>query len=92
MSKNNILSLFRKIQADLEASNGNASEERIKLLAGLTRLRQICCDPSLLSRIIKVNLVNYYSYLIQYKQQEKTVNAFSYFPNSRVCLELFAKN
>lgn len=41
------LAYLEKIQADLEASNGNAGEERIKLLAGLTRLRQICCDPSL---------------------------------------------
>ncbi|MDC9221306.1 DEAD/DEAH box helicase, partial [Clostridioides difficile] len=38
------LAYLEKIQADLEASNGNAGEERIKLLAGLTRLRQICCD------------------------------------------------
>lgn len=41
------LAYLEKIQADLAESNGNASEERIKLLAGLTRLRQICCDPSL---------------------------------------------
>ncbi|MBC2025848.1 DEAD/DEAH box helicase family protein [Listeria welshimeri] len=41
------LAYLEKIQADLEESNGNAGEERIKLLAGLTRLRQICCDPSL---------------------------------------------
>ncbi|WP_163655739.1 DEAD/DEAH box helicase [Listeria sp. PSOL-1] len=41
------LAYLEKIQQDLSKTEFNQGEERMKLLAGLTRLRQICCDPSL---------------------------------------------
>lgn len=41
------LAYLEKIQQELAANDGNEQEDRIKLLAGLTRLRQICCDPAL---------------------------------------------
>ena len=31
----------------LRQTKGNSAQERIRMLAGLTRLRQICCDPRL---------------------------------------------
>ncbi|AQY52510.1 DEAD/DEAH box helicase [Paenilisteria weihenstephanensis] len=41
------LAYLEKIQKELATNDGNPQEDRIKLLAGLTRLRQICCDPAL---------------------------------------------
>ncbi|MBC1499968.1 DEAD/DEAH box helicase family protein [Listeria weihenstephanensis] len=41
------LAYLEKIQKELASNDGNPQEDRIKLLAGLTRLRQICCDPAL---------------------------------------------
>ncbi|MHC5251937.1 DEAD/DEAH box helicase [Listeria kieliensis] len=39
------LAYLERIQHDLARSSLTSGAERIKLLAGLTRLRQICCDP-----------------------------------------------
>ncbi|WP_420843730.1 DEAD/DEAH box helicase [Listeria costaricensis] len=41
------LAYLEKIQQDLLDPHLVNGEERMKLLAGLTRLRQICCDPRL---------------------------------------------
>ncbi|WP_239255029.1 DEAD/DEAH box helicase [Listeria ilorinensis] len=41
------LAYLEKIQQDLLDPHLADGEERMKLLAGLTRLRQICCDPRL---------------------------------------------
>ncbi|MBC6314663.1 DEAD/DEAH box helicase [Listeria grandensis] len=41
------LAYLEKIQQELASNDSNDQEDRIKLLAGLTRLRQICCDPAL---------------------------------------------
>lgn len=41
------LAYVEKIQAELASGGLNQGEEHIRLLAGLTRLRQICCDPRL---------------------------------------------
>lgn len=41
------LAYVEKIQAELSAGSYSQGEEQIRLLAGLTRLRQICCDPRL---------------------------------------------
>ncbi|EUJ32834.1 hypothetical protein MFLO_06064 [Listeria floridensis FSL S10-1187] len=39
------LAYLERIQQDISGGTYGRGEEHIKLLAGLTRLRQICCDP-----------------------------------------------
>lgn len=86
------LAYLEKIQADLEASNGNAGEEQIKLLAGLTRLRQICCDPSLFVENYQGEsgkLLQLFDTIQTARENGKRILLS---PSSQVCLELFAKN
>ena len=40
--------LLREIQSALTSRNGNAGENRMQMLVGLLRLRQVCCDLRLL--------------------------------------------
>ncbi|MGJ8729077.1 DEAD/DEAH box helicase [Listeria aquatica] len=64
------LAYLERIQEDLARSSLTSGAERIKLLAGLTRLRQICCDP----RMFDANYIGESSKLNQLMDTVRAAN------------------